>query len=203
MGFNTDDLWTVAEPLPGRRVLRAIAARLGAAWEAPDLAEKVTIVYNPRLRTTLGRAVLDQQRVELNVRLLRRHKSELIPLLAHELAHVLVHMRYGRVPAHGRHFRTLMRAVNMPSRATHDLPVKSLARPRRRYLYLHRCSGCGYSFVAKSVRRGYYCTACGPGMRWDIHRVPNTPQGRKALAEAMRRKRGRSSFFADDAFTAR
>jgi len=182
MRFDTDDLWTPDKPLPGQPVLRAIASRLGAAWEAPHLGDKVRIGYNPRLRTTLGRAMLDERRVELNVRLLSRHRGELIPLLAHELAHVVVHMRYGRVGAHGRHFRTLMRAVNMSPRATHDLPVKQLARRRKRYLYLHRCSSCGYSFVAKSVRRGYYCTACGPGMSWDIYRAANTPQGRESLA---------------------
>jgi len=183
MRFITDDIWTPRQPLPGPGVLREIASRLGAAWEAPELAEQVRIVYNPRLRTTLGRAMLDDRRVELNTRLLHEHPDQLVPLLAHELAHVVVHARYGRVPAHGRHFRTLMRAVNMSPRATHDLPVKRRRR-RGRYLYLHRCSDCGYSFVARSVRRGYYCIACGPDMSWDVFRSANTPRGRQALAAA-------------------
>jgi len=181
MRLVVDDLWTPELPLPGRSVLTAIAVRCGAAWEMPDLAERVRIGYNPRLRTTLGRAALDRRRVELNPRILLRHPGELVPTLVHELAHLVVHMRYGAVPPHGIHFRTLMRAVNLSPGATHNLPIEHLKRPRRRYLYLHRCSGCEYSFVARSVRRGYYCTACGPGMAWDVVRVLNTAKGREFL----------------------
>ena len=106
--------------------------------------------------------------------------------LIHELAHVVVYLRYGAVPPHGRHFRTLMRAVNLSAKATHDLPVAHLRRqrrrrPRQKYLYLHRCDECGYSFVARSIRRGYYCTACGPTMNWDVFRTPDTADGRKRL----------------------
>lgn len=187
MRFCVDDLWTPRMPLPGKSVLRAIAARCGAAWEMPDLAQRVRIGYNPRLRTTLGRAVLDGRQVELNARLLRDHPAELIPTLVHELAHLVVHMRYGPVRPHGRHFRTLMRAVNVSAGATHDLPVRHLGRRRGRYLYLHRCTGCGYHFVARSVRRNDYCIACGPDMSWDIFRAPNTPQGRALLQTATAR----------------
>ena len=184
MRLVVDDLWTPESPLPGRSVLRAIAARCGAAWDSPDLADRVRIGYNPRLRTTLGRAALDKRQVELNPRILRSHPAELVPTLVHELAHLVVHMRYGAVRPHGFHFRTLMRAVNLSPDATHDLPIQHLKRPRRRYLYLHRCGECGYSFVARSVRRGYYCAACGPGMTWDVLRVPNTAKGRELLQTA-------------------
>ena len=184
MRFCVDDLWTPELPLPARAVLRAIAARCGAAWEMPDLADRVQVAYNPRLRTTLGRAVLDKRRVDLNPRILRDHPAELIPTLVHELAHMVAHMRYGNVPPHGAHFRTLMRAVNVPAAATHDLPVKQLRRRRGRHLYLHRCTGCGYSFVARSARRNSYCAACGPEMTWHILRAPNTPKGRQLLAAA-------------------
>ena len=184
MRLNVDDLWTPQQPLPGKSILSAIAARCGVAWDMPDLPRRVRIAYNPRLRTTLGRAVLEENRVELNTRLLRDHPAELVPTLVHELAHLVIRMRYGRVAPHGRHFRTLMRAVNLSADATHDLPVAGLKRLRRRYVYLHRCSDCGYSFVARSVRRNCYCVACGPEMTWDIFRVPNTPQGLKLLETA-------------------
>ena len=179
--FTVDDLWTPAKALPGRGGLLAIAARAGEAWECPDLTARVRVGYNGRLRTTLGRAVLDDLRVELNPRLLREHPAELVPTLVHELAHLVVHERYGRVASHGRHFRTLMAAVRLSPAATHKLPTAHLKRRRRRYLYLHRCSDCGYSFIARSVRRNSYCIACGPEMTWDIIRAPSSKEGRKHL----------------------
>ena len=174
MTFTVDDLWTPDRPLPGRGVLLAIAARAGEAWECSELTARVRVGYNGRLRTTLGRAVLDDLRVELNPRLLHDHPAELVPTLVHELAHLVVHERYGRVASHGRHFRTLMAAVRLSAAATHKLPTAHLKRRRRRYLYLHRCSDCGYSFIARSVRRNYYCIACGPEMTWDIIRAPSS-----------------------------
>lgn len=176
-------LWDAASGLPGPDVLVAVAERCGRAWDMPDLHRRVRIGYNPRLRTTLGRAVLNDRRVELNVRLLRRHPAELIPTLVHELAHLAVHMRYGRVAPHGREFRTLTAAVGMPGGATHDLPVGGLKRTRRRYLYLHRCSDCGATFVARSVRRDTYCRECGPEMSWTVWRAPATSRGRRALEQ--------------------
>jgi len=181
MRLHVDDLWTPDQPLPTRSVLAAVAGRCGELWQEPDLAHRVRIGYNPRLRTTLGRAKLEQRQVELNPQLLREHPGELLATLVHELAHVVVYQRYGPVPPHGRHFRVLMSAAGLSGKATHDLPVQHLRRRRQRYLYLHRCDGCGYRFTARRVRRGYYCTACGPGMNWDIVRVPNTEQGRRML----------------------
>ncbi len=184
--FSVDDLWSPGPDasLPGRATLLAIAQRCGRAWEMPHLAQRARIGYNARLRTTLGRAVLDERRVELNPRMLRRHPGELVPTLVHEIAHVAVHMRYGAVAPHGVQWRVLMRAVDMSARATHDLPTDGLTRRRRRYLYLHRCSDCGYTFVARKVRRDYYCVACGPDTPWDVFRVPNTLAGRELLASS-------------------
>jgi SprT protein len=177
----TDDLWRPEQGLPARPVLDAIAHRCLTFWGAQCLAPRLRVAYNPRLRSTLGRALLEEARVELNPRLLMAHPEELVGTLAHELAHLVVHDRYGVVAPHGSHFRALMRALGLSDQATHRLDVSLVRRRRRRYLYLHRCSDCGRSFIARSIRRGYYCIACGPGMRWDIFRAPATPQGRQAL----------------------
>ncbi len=175
------------DPLPTKRVLREMVESLSQAWKCPDLPRLVKIGYNPRLTTTLGRAVFNDMRVELNPHLLCDNPDELAPTLAHELAHLVVNMRYGRVSPHGREFKTLMRAVNLSGKATHNLPVSHLRRRQTKYLYLHRCEECGYQFVARSVRRQYYCLACGPKMKWDIFRVPNTPSGLKLLDHLRRR----------------
>lgn len=185
MRLKVNDLWHVGQPLPRRAVLDAIARRCGDLWDEPDLPARVRITYNPRLRTTLGRARLEDHVVELNPRLLAEHPAELVPTLVHELAHVVVFLRFGRVAPHGPHFRVLMGAAGLSAKATHDLPVGHLRRRRRRYLYVHRCDRCGQQFVARSVKRGYCCAVCGPDMQWDIWRVPNTEQGRSIVREAL------------------
>lgn len=187
--LHTDDIWRPDQPLPGGDVLRQVAARCAKLWELPTMTGRVRVGYNPRLRTTLGRAALDEYRVELNVHLLREHPEQLIPTLVHELAHVAVRMRYGSSAApHGREFRTLMSAAGVPAETTHNLPAaKALRRRRRRYVYLHICDGCGYSFLARSVRRDCYCNGCGPGMSWDVYRAADKPAGRKQLVAARRR----------------
>lgn len=182
--LSFDDIWTPAQPLPGRAVLGALAERLAAAWGCGGLAGRVKIVYNPRLRSTAGRAFLDEARVELNTRLLREHPDQFIATLAHELAHMVAHRRFGRVQPHGRHFASLMRQVGLPAGATHSLPVAHLRRARGRFLYLHRCSDCGYSFIARSIRRNCYCRACGPDMSWRVLRAADTAAGRSALENA-------------------
>ena len=183
--FDVSDLWRPGNPLPTGAILTAVAERCGEAWEIPDLARRVTIVYNPRLRTTLGRAILDDDRVELNVHLLRAYPDELLGTVIHELAHLVVRMRYGEVRPHGREFKALMRAVNMPADATHHLDTARLKLRRRRYIYLHRCGNCGTMFIARKPRRDCYCRACGPEMSWTILRAPATTAGRRKLKEIM------------------
>ena len=185
MRLKVNDLWQVGQPLPRRAVLHGIARRCGALWDEDDLPSRVRIGYNPRLRTTLGRARLEDRVVELNPRLLSEHPDELVPTLVHELAHVVVYMRFGRVAPHGAHFRVLMSAAGLSAKATHDLPVAHLRRRRQRYLYVHRCDHCGQQFVARSVKRGYCCAACGPEMHWEIWRVPNNEQGRTIVKEVL------------------
>jgi predicted SprT family Zn-dependent metalloprotease len=180
------DIWQPSRPLPAKRVLRDLAGRCLELWGETVLFSRVQVVYNPRLRTTLGRAVLDALRVELNPRLLREHPDQLLSTLAHELAHLVVHVRHRRSAPHGREFRELMRAMDFSPRATHRLPVEHLRRRRGKYLYLHRCGDCGYSFVATRAKRGYYCLACGPDMTWDIFRLPNNPAGRSVADRILR-----------------
>jgi len=183
--FDVSDLWSPGDSLPSGPVLKAIAERCAQAWDIPDLAGRVTIVYNPRLRTTLGRAMLDDNRVKLNTRLLRAYPDELLATLTHELAHLAVRMRYGEAPPHRREFKALMCSVNMPAAATHHLDTKRLNLRRRRYVYLHRCSDCGMMFIARKPRRNCYCRECGPEMSWNILRAPATTKGRRKLKGIM------------------
>lgn len=179
--FCVDDIWQPGETLPAGDQLYAIAQRCACCWGINKLPARIRITYNPRLRTTAGRAILDDRRVELNTRLLSKHPEHLVPTLVHELAHVVAYMRNGKSAPHGRGFRELMHAAGLSPQATHSLPTGHLRRRRRSFLYLHRCSDCSCSFIARRVRRDCYCQACGPDMSWTIFRAPNTAKGRQLL----------------------
>lgn len=177
-------IWQPGGSLPGGPCLRRMTGVLLDAWEAGHLAGDVHVGYNPRLRTTLGRALMRERCVELNPTLLRNHPSHLPATLAHELAHLVVFDRFGPIAPHGRAFRILMRQVGFSDSATHDLPVKRTRRRRRKYLYLHRCTECGGVFVDRRARRDWYCSACGPESSWDIFRLPDNDTGRRMIRRA-------------------
>lgn len=175
-----------AARLPAGRDLKKLAEGFLRTWGAEELIRRVRVGYNPRLRTTLGRALLDENRVELNTRLLRTHPGHLVPTLAHELAHIVVYRRHGMTAPHGEQFASLMRQVGLSAEATHNLPVGHLRRKRRKYLYLHRCSQCGQALVARRALRDYCCATCGPEMQWDILRLPDSRHGKRLLKEMLR-----------------
>jgi len=168
-----------------RRQLDDIVTCCGALWKCSGELADVQISYNPRLRTTLGRAMLDERRVELNPRLLCAHPGEIVPTLVHELAHLVVHARCGRGKPHGRRWAALMHAAGLTPSRTHNLPAaKKLRRTRRRFIYVHRCVECGMTFPAGKPRHDLYCGTCGPDTPWTILRVVDTPRGR-AVAKRM------------------
>ncbi|MBT3278656.1 MAG: hypothetical protein HN909_00770 [Phycisphaerales bacterium] len=183
-------IWQAGErtPLPTAPLLRKLVVCFGELWDCSDLFANVRAGYNQRLRTTLGRAFLRELRVELNPRLLNDHPAELIPTLAHELAHLVVHHRCNADAAsHGWEFQALLRMLRLPEDRTHNLPVEHLrqrrgaaiSKKKSKFLYLHRCSDCGQLFVAAKAKRNCYCRACGPTMEWEIFRLPNTASGKQ------------------------
>ena len=100
-------------------------------WGAEELIGEVKWCWNPRLRTTIGRAIFDDQLVELNPHLLARHPGEVRGVLIHELAHLVVVARHGFAEtAHGPRWKALMRAAGESTRATHQLEVGDLRRRR-------------------------------------------------------------------------
>lgn len=102
-------------------------------WGVIDLRAAIEIRWNPRLRTTVGRALLDDMVLELNPRLLARHPGEVRPVLVHEAAHLVVRRLHGpRAAAHGPAWKALMRRAGESTRATHDLDVAGLRQRRRR-----------------------------------------------------------------------
>lgn len=112
--------------------VEAVADGAFALWGAVDVRSEFHWIWNPRLRTTAGRAFLREGRVELNPLLLARHPEVVRQVVIHEFAHLVAHRRRPREPGHGPAWRALMRAAGLPPRASHRLPVDDLRRPRRR-----------------------------------------------------------------------
>ncbi len=83
-------------------VVDAVIDEMLQLWQAELLREKITWRWNARLRTTIGRAMLDDMVLELNPLLLGRNPEEMRGVVVHELAHLVTTSRYGfRVPPHG------------------------------------------------------------------------------------------------------
>jgi len=102
-------------------------------WGAENLAAQLSWRWNPRLRTTIGRAFLEEGRLELNPLLLGRHPEAMRGVVIHELAHLVVTARHGlRVAPHGAEWKSLMRLAGESTSATHNLNVEGLRAPKRR-----------------------------------------------------------------------
>jgi SprT protein len=166
-------------PLPTPAELTEQARNLLGAWGLADRAAAVKAGWNPRLRTTAGRAFWHENRIELNPNLLQDHTASVAEVLAHEAAHLAAFLLYGgRIRPHGREWRKLMRQAGHRPAACHRLPLGNLRR--RRYLYLRMCEPCGHRLIVRSLRYGR-CHRCGRRGRWLVLRTGSGAQGYAAL----------------------
>ncbi len=166
--------------LPPIEDLHARVAEMFALWRVPP-GPAVSVSWNSRLRSTAGRAFYREGRIELNPELLERSPDHVDTVLVHEAAHVAAHRMFGdHCPAHGRHWRGLMRLAGLPPDVTHSLPVPRARRSRRsERIYLRVCDACGNRRIARTVR--YDACACGAGRRFHVLRAPATSGGLDAL----------------------
>ena len=145
-----------SKDLPTPEQLQRRCAELFELWQVLD--RDVEVVWNARLATTAGRAYVRRGSIELNPRLLARVPDEIDGVLVHEAAHVAAFRLFGgNIPAHGRHWRALMRYAGQEPNVTHKLPVDDLRRRRKaraQYLYLRLCDACGDLAVVEQVRYG-------------------------------------------------
>jgi predicted SprT family Zn-dependent metalloprotease len=174
-----------AMPLPTADELARTVAALMAEWRVVDIA--VQVAWNDNLTTTAGRAFQRQGRIELNPTLLARSPEHLPMVLAHEAAHVATYRLFGpNIPAHGRHWRSLMRLAGHPPEVTHDIPVDDLvvrrraAVRRRRFVYLRVCDACGDRLLVVAVRYGR-CGVCEARDSFLVMKAPAGPRGEAAL----------------------
>jgi len=162
----------LAEPVPRRERPRRLPSRrrpealarlgsfLAARLGAPRRLRDLRVVFNPRLRTAVGRADFSGCTVELNARLLDRHPEELVPTLVHELCHLVAGARAG----HGPRWRAAVQALGYPPETCHRLDVSDLAVRRRAWIW--RCVGCGETYRRRHRRaHRYLCGDCGGRLR--------------------------------------
>lgn len=131
-----------------------------------DWLAETQIVFNNKLRTTLGRASLDKNQIDLNTKLLLKHPEELEPTFAHELAHLVAPLLYGREGlGHQLGWKNVMIAFGYPPERTHNLDV---IRHTHKPVAFATC-GCAdrtHEIKARTFRkmkygrREYRCTRC-------------------------------------------
>ena len=138
--------------------LTETSTRLLLALGLDDLAERVSVSWNPRMRSSAGRATWPAALVELNPRLPQISKNEVRRTLLHELAHLVAYERCGnrRIQAHGEEWQEACADLGIPGeKATHRLALPSRSI-RRRWRY--QCPSCDTSF--DRVRRFKGRVAC-------------------------------------------
>jgi len=126
------------------------------------LASQVVVEWNPRMRTTAGRAFWPCARIELNPKLRELAPEEVDPTLLHELAHLVAYARAGRrrIKAHGAEWQQACVDLGIPGeRATHSLPLPGRTMKRN---WRYECPDCGEGFdrVRKMKRRAACYTCC-------------------------------------------
>lgn len=173
--------------LPEAAELERTAAALLVSWRVLDTS--VTVRWNAKLTTTAGRAFQRQGRIELNPTLLAKAPDQLDMVLVHEAAHIAAFRLFGaNIPAHGRHWRSLMRLAGHEPAVTHDIPIEDVApgrrtvvRRRRRYVYLRVCDACGDRQLMASLRYGR-CAGCEARDSFLVMKAPASAAGQAALS---------------------
>ena len=133
----------------------------------------VSVVLTGRFTRRLGSADPVAQRIRLRSDAPEWPPNLLREVLVHELAHLVVHAKYGHVKAHGVEWQELMRAAAMPTASMragpcNPRPTRRVGRrsgsvakePQRRLLYTHRCPVCQMVRFAKRPVPAWRCRAC-------------------------------------------
>src|SRR3990167_9815173 len=128
---------------------------------SPELAARVVVGWNRRLRTTAGRASYQRWEVVLHPALKEISEVEVDKTLRHELAHLLARDRSGRrrIAPHGAEWRQACVDLGIPNEGrTHQLPF---VRHRQRRKFFYRCPGCQETLGrVKKPRREIACLRC-------------------------------------------
>ncbi len=151
------ELMALCEEALSQRLQQAEQA-LQQSWPRPQLS------YTQRGKAA-GTAHLQRWEIRLNPVLLVENQALFLhEVIAHELAHLLVFARHGRVAPHGRAWQAMMWQVfGLAPRVTHQLDISSLQGP----LFAYQCACQPHHLSLRrhnKVQRGqsrYLCRHCG------------------------------------------
>ena len=173
---------TATDAIPQRgdpvwRSMRRTLTRLGGVWNLPELQLEVEVVFSPKLKRKLGRAIPSRGIVTLHVALARAPRRLLREVLSHEAAHIAVFRRHGkgRRP-HGPEWAELVReagyrpskSLPVPASENSNRQVNSQANTRR---YEHLCPVCQIVRVAKRPMPRWRCQGCADAGLQGILRI--------------------------------
>lgn len=148
-------------PVPDSAAITARGREILRGAGCPQLAEKLTIRWNPRMRSTAGTAYPAKILITLNPRLLSFGEEEVDRTLRHELAHVLAHFRVGRrrIAPHGAEWQAACRDLGLTDeRRCHDLPLPRRSQARR---HAYACPACGVIISrVRPLKKKMACLAC-------------------------------------------
>lgn len=122
--------------------LTAWCQETASALGMPELARKVRVSWNPRMRTTAGRAWWPHRSIEMNPKIRDIADKEIWRTLKHEFAHLVAYERCGRrrIDPHGPEWQAACAELGIPGESTyHSLPLKG-RRIKRTHFY--SCPSC-------------------------------------------------------------
>jgi SprT-like protein len=115
-------------------------------------------IFNPRLRTTGGRYLLQSHNIEINRKYFEQQGMDsLVGIIKHELCHYHLHLKGKGYQHRDKDFKDLMKEVDAPRFC------KPIERKRsNKTIYYYECKGC--SLVYKRRKRmdttRYVCGKC-------------------------------------------
>ncbi|MFJ7669018.1 SprT family protein [Lysinibacillus sp. NPDC097195] len=121
--------------------------------------------FNPRLRTTGGRYLLQSHHIEINPKAFEMYGlKEVEGIILHELCHYHLHIEGKGYQHRDKDFRDLLKKVNAP-RFCSALQKPTSRSNKQRPHYMYTCLKCRQKYVRKirlNVRK-YCCGKCsGP-----------------------------------------
>lgn len=141
--------------------LTAWCEETAAALGMPELARKVRVSWNPRMRTTAGRAWWPHRSIEMNPKIREIADAQIWRTLKHELAHLIAYERCGRrrIDPHGPEWQAACAELGIPGETTyHSLPLRA-RRMKRNHSYA--CPSC-LTVISRvrPFRRAVACYSC-------------------------------------------
>ncbi|OCA89366.1 SprT family protein [Bacillus sp. FJAT-27225] len=123
-------------------------------------------IFNPRLKTTGGRYLLNTHNIEINRKYLDQLGfDEMVGIIKHELCHYHLHLAGKGYRHRDADFRLLLKKVDAP-RFCGQLPEKQMKR-RSGKIITYECAACGTTYQRKrklDVSR-YVCGKCRGKLR--------------------------------------